>query len=114
MLMIYIVQLSGLAKKIRYNSKIAQHFQQALVTTLGAKEAGKNTGLPRPVATRWNSTGATIMKAIQLEEAVNYLVVIPTLALSKFQLTPDQWKMAVDLAPILAVSYLRFNRQCSN
>ncbi|KAJ3490696.1 hypothetical protein NLJ89_g11414 [Agrocybe chaxingu] len=63
----------------------------------------------RDVATRWNSTAALVKRAIDLEPALQILVVMSEhnkprgVRLSRFRLSGDEWKILKQLSPLLNI-----------
>lgn len=96
-----IPRLTLLATKMRYNGTVKTSFSGILSHTEAAATGETLETLPRPVATRWSSTGETINAAVTLETPLRQLLATPSLPLKKARLTDGHWKMAVDLSGIL-------------
>ena len=66
----------------------------------------------RDVSTRWNSTAELIHRGLELSPALKILCVKAEynkvgrgVRLAHFQLSPEEWKIFGDLAPLLDVSH---------
>ena len=57
--------------------------------------------MPRDVTTRWNSTYDMIEFAVEYRAAIDSMTAARDLDLRKYELIPEEWKIAVELRDIL-------------
>lgn len=101
-------QLCNLAKKIVHSPTIRADLEAACIRS--KIPPGQ---MVRDVATRWNSTAELIGRAIELREALKFLVIMQEhnkprgVRLKRFQLSSEEWSLLTELFPLLEVSLLR-------
>jgi hypothetical protein len=65
--------------------------------------------MPRDVQTRWNSTSDMLNFALKYRKAVESMTQIKDLGLRKYELEPEEWVLAQQLADVLEVCQTAVN-----
>lgn len=97
-------QLRNLAKKIVHSPTIRADLEAACV-----RSKLQPALMVRDVATRWNSTAELIGRAIELRDALKYLVIMKEhnkprgVRLQRYQLSSEEWALLTQLHPLLDV-----------
>jgi hypothetical protein len=68
--------------------------------------------MPRDVSTRWNSTFDMLDFAITYRVAIDAMTAAREFDLRKYELLPDEWKIATELRQVLEVSVFFFAMFC--
>ncbi len=61
--------------------------------------------MPRDVCTCWNSTYDMLRFALKYEKAIKYMTQTWDLGLQEYELSPQEWRLAQQLADMLKVSH---------
>ena len=64
--------------------------------------------MPRDVTTRWNSTYDMVEFAIEYRAAIDSMTAARDLDLRKYELIPEEWKIALELRDMLKVGVCNF------
>jgi hypothetical protein len=65
--------------------------------------------IPRDVRTRWNSTYDMLDFAIEYRDALDTITGDRDMNLRQYELSKDDWKVAIQLRDVLKVSYVQFS-----